>query len=266
MVMLADRADAAAPPAVEPQPLSAQSPFGEGIGAPLEEVRTRLIAIVDSVEDVLKEHAAPLLEELRRQLGACACRIAVIGEVNAGKSTLINALAARPGLLPTRFNPWSAAVCALHFRNAAEPPEHAAAFHLFSADEWKRLAEGDGRPRADGERRTPGTAPALLRAQLAVMRRRAERRLGSRFEALLGQCHRFAVLTPQLIAEYVGAGDDSAPGAPGARTPYSDITRAADLYFGDGPFTVVRGARIAQLVLAPTMHANVHEVASPEDL
>ena len=36
--------------------------------------------------------------------------------------------------------------------------------------------------------------------------------------------------------------------------------------FGDGPFTVVRGARIAQLVLAPTMHANVHEVASPEDL
>jgi hypothetical protein len=236
MVMPADQADADAPPAVERQPLPAKPPHGEGIGAPLAEIRARLIAIIDSVDDILKEHAAPLLAEARRQLGACACRIAVIGEVKVGKSTLINALAARPGLLPTRFNPWSAVVCALHFRNAAEAPEHAAVFHLFAADEWQRLAEGGGGLYEPSGRPISGFAPELLRTQLGLMRQRAERRLGSRFQTLLGQCHRFAALTPQLIAEYVGAGDDGAAAAPGARQLYSEITRAADFYFGDGPF------------------------------
>jgi dUTP pyrophosphatase len=36
--------------------------------------------------------------------------------------------------------------------------------------------------------------------------------------------------------------------------------------FGDWPFAVERGARIAQLVLAPIVRANIHEVPSYEDL
>ena len=178
-----------------------------------------------------------MLEAASKQLHQRCCRIAVIGQIKAGKSTFINALAERPGFLPADINPWTAVVTALHFRNSPTPPEHAAVFHLFSADQWKELAEGGGRLRELTERLVPGFQPDLLRAQLEVMRKRAERRLGSKFGELLGQCHRFETVTPELLSDYVSAGDDKArPAANGARRIYSDITRSADLYFNESPF------------------------------
>jgi hypothetical protein len=156
-----------------------------------------------------------------------SCRLAVIGQVKAGKSTFINALMGRPGLLPTHINPWTAVVCSLHLRKGPTPPEHAAVFQLLSAEEWNQLAEGGGHLRELTERLIPGFQPELLRAQLEVMRKRAERRLGGSFPSLLGQCHRFKNLTPEVIAEYVSAGDDYARVASGRRRLYSDITRAS---------------------------------------
>jgi signal recognition particle receptor subunit beta len=220
----------------------AEQPCGEahatlrGLGAPLEEMRQTLAAIVDRLDGVLGEHVAPLLREAKRQLNVGACRIAVIGQVKAGKSTFINALMGRPRLLPTHVNPWTAVVCSLHLRKSSTPPAHAAIFQLFSAEEWKQLAEGGGHLRELTERLIPGFQPELLRAQLEVMRKRAERRLGSAFQSLLGQCHRFKDLTPEVIAEYVSAGEDYAGATSGRRRLYSDITRAADLYFSDSPF------------------------------
>ena len=208
----------------------------ESIGAPLEEARLQLLALIEKLNGVLGEHAAPLLEAARKQLQQRSCRIAVIGQIKAGKSTFINALAERPGFLPADINPWTAVVSALHFRNSPTPPEHAAVFHLFSADQWKELAEGGGRLRELTERLVPGFQPELLRAQLEVMRKRAEGRLGSKFSALLGKCHRYETVTPELLADYVSAGDDSAQPATNGRRLYSDITRSADLYFNDSPF------------------------------
>lgn len=209
----------------------------EPIGARLEEGRLRLLGLIERLSDLLGEHAAPLLEAAGRQLQQRFCRIAVIGQIKAGKSTFINALAERPGFLPADINPWTAVVTALHFRNAPTPPEHAAEFHLFSADQWKELAEGGGRLRELTERLVPGFQPDLLRAQLEVMRKRAEKRLGSKFADLLGQCHRFKTVTPELLADYVSAGDDKASAAAnGARRIYSDVTRSADLYFNASPF------------------------------
>jgi signal recognition particle receptor subunit beta len=209
----------------------------EAIGAPLEVARLTLLDLVGRLSGLLGEHAAPLLAAARQQLEQRACRIAVIGQIKAGKSTFINALAERPGLLPTDINPWTVVVTALHFRSAATPPEHAAVFHLFSVDEWKELADGGGRLRELTERLVPGFQSDLLRAQLEVMRKRAERRLGPRFAELLGKCHRFATVTPEVLEDYVSAGDEtSRPCAVGKRRHYSDITRAADLYFNEGPF------------------------------
>jgi signal recognition particle receptor subunit beta len=204
------------------------------IGAPMEAVRACLLGLVGQLGGLLGEHAAPLLEAARRQLEERPCRIAVIGQIKAGKSTFINALARRPDLLPTDINPWTVVVTALHFRHGPMPPEHAAVFHLFSVDEWRELADGGGRLRELTERLVPGFQPDLLRAQLEVMRKRAERRLGPKFAELLGQCHRFKAVTPQILADYVSAGDEHA--WPGNRRHYSDITRSADLYFNDGPF------------------------------
>src|SRR5262249_40185332 len=210
-------------------------PKAEAIGAPLEAVRVQLRDLVGRLSGLLGEHAAPLLDAARTQLDERACRIAVIGQVKAGKSTFINALSERPGLLPTDINPWTVVVTALHFRKGPTAPEHAAVFHLFSVDEWQQLADGGGgRLRELTERLVPGFQSDLLRAQLEVMRKRAERRLGPRFAELLGKCHRYQTVTPQILTDYVSAGDDDA--WPGGRRHYSDITRSADLYFNDSPF------------------------------
>jgi signal recognition particle receptor subunit beta len=215
----------------EPRSLSAEEAT---IGAPLEAARVALLGLVGRLGGLLGEHAAPLLEAARRQLKERSCRIAVIGQIKAGKSTFINALARRPGLLPTDINPWTVVVTALHFRSAPTPPEHAAVFHLFSVDEWQLLAEGGGRLRELTERLVPGFQSDLLRAQLEVMRKRAEGRLGPRFSELLGQCHRYQTVTPQILTDYVSAGEEGT--WPGKRRHYSDITRSADLYFSDSPF------------------------------
>jgi signal recognition particle receptor subunit beta len=222
----------AAPDSREDFPFEAHSGHAGAIGAPLEAARLRLLGMVERLGGLLGEHAAPLLDAARRQLEERSCRIAVIGQIKAGKSTFINALARRPSLLPTDINPWTVVVTTLHFRRAPTPPEHAAVFQLFSPEEWNELAEGGGRLRELTERLVPGFQPDLLRAQLEVMRKRAESRLGSKFAELLGQCHRYQTVTPELLIDYVSA-DESGPGK---RRHYSDITRSADLYFSDSPF------------------------------
>lgn len=217
--------------------LKIEAPCQEPIGAPLERARLRIAALLSDLDGMLGEHAAPLLQEARRQIEERACRIAVIGQIKAGKTTFINTLIGQPGLLPTDINPWTAVVSALHFGTGRAPPEHAAVFQLFSVDEWKQIAKGGGRLRELTERLVPGFQPDLLRAQLEVMRSRSERRLGAKFEKLLGQSHRFKEITPELLADYISAGDPNHEGgAEGQRRNYSDITRSADLYFDDSPF------------------------------
>ena len=223
-----------APGLREASPVEPQTRQAEVIGAPLEAARTTLLDLATRLGGLLGEHAGPLLDVARRQLDERSCRIAVIGQIKAGKSTFINALARRPGLLPTDINPWTVVVTALHFRSAPTAPEHAAVFHLFSVDEWRELAEGGGRLRELTERLVPGFQSDLLGAQLEVMRKRAERRLGPKFPELLGQCHRYQTVTPQILTDYVSAGDEDA--WPGKRRHYSDITRSADLHFNDSPF------------------------------
>jgi signal recognition particle receptor subunit beta len=224
----------AAPGSREDPPFEVHSGHAGAIGAPLEAVRLRLLDVVERLGGLLGEHAAPLLDAARRQLAERSCRIAVIGQIKAGKSTFINALARRPGLLPTDINPWTVVVTALHFRRDPTPPEHAAVFQLFSTEEWNELAEGGGRLRELTERLVPGFQLDLLRAQLEVMRKRAEGRLGPKFAELLGRCHRYQTVTPEILTDYVSAGGGET--WPGNRRHYSDITRSADLYFNDSPF------------------------------
>ena len=221
----------------EPLPAHGGVRWSGRVGQPLEEVRGRLLAIASRLEPLLDAHAVPLIAESRRVLEAQTCRIAVIGQIKAGKSSFINAFTERPDLLPTDVNPWTAVVTLLHFRDDRPLPEHPAVFHLFSRDEWQRLAEGGGRLRELTEQLVPGFAPELLRAQLEVMRQRAERRLGPKLEGLLGQSHRYPTITPELLDDYVSAGTYLTDGAPtGGRLQCSDITRSAELYFPGGPF------------------------------
>ena len=207
------------------------------IGTSLEDIRSRLLGIAAALRRHSDEHTVPLLQESQRQLEQASCRIAVIGQVKAGKSTFINAMVEHPGLLPSDINPATAVVTSLHFRKTGALPEHAAVFRLFSSEEWSDLAEGGGSLRKLTERLVPGFKPELLRVQLEFLRKRAERRLGPHFHELLGQCHRFKELTPDLLAHYISAVDDYEETDSSNRQWFSDITRTADLFFSDGPFS-----------------------------
>lgn len=209
------------------------------VGVELEEIRSRLLDAAGRLEPLLDSHAVPLVAEARRVLQDHEVRVAVIGQIKAGKSTFINAFTNCGDLLPTDVNPWTAVVTHLRFRNDRSLPQHRALFHLFSRDEWERLAEGGGRLRELTERLVPGFEPELLRAQLEAMRQRAESRLGPELDELLGQTHAYEQISPELLDDYVSAGTYLVEGAPApGRMLYSDITRTAELFFDGGPFAL----------------------------
>lgn len=208
------------------------------LGAPLEELRRDLIRCGSELAQLLDPMEASIVEEAARALRSQICRIAVVGQIKAGKSSFISALADRPNLLPSDVNPWTAVVTNLHF-GGDEAAGDSALFTFFGSDEWRRIAEGGGLLRELTERLVPGFNPGLLRLQLDALRQRAERRLGREFQSLLGQHHKYPSITRELVERYVSAGDDGT----GSAGQYSDITKVADLYFGDErtgyPVTVI---------------------------
>src|SRR5262249_4898858 len=134
------------------------------------------------------------------------CRIAIIGQVKAGKSTFINGLVRRPSLLPTDVNPWTTAITRLHFGRSDAPPNVSAEFTFFDSNEWERLAQGGGRLRELTQRLVPGFEAELLHKHLDAMRRRSEQRLGATLGQLLGKKHSFPALSPEVLERYVCSG------------------------------------------------------------
>jgi hypothetical protein len=69
------------------------------------------------------------------------------------------------------------------------------------------------------------------------MQERARRKLGPRFEELLGTQHIFPDVEPGLLNRYVGAGDPLAESvAAGSEGEYADITKLADVFLDLGAF------------------------------
>lgn len=207
------------------------------IGSALETVRSELQELSERLEPRLEGAARTSLQDARCCLQTMVCRIAVVGQVKAGKSSFTNALVQRPGMLPTNVNPWTTAVTRLHLAQRDMPRDVAAEFRFFELDEWQRLAEGGGRLRELTERLVPGFEAGLLARQLAEMRHRAEARLGGEFKRLLGTSHRFPSIDRATLEAYVCSGGPIAPmGASRAPGHYADITKTADLYLSSGPF------------------------------
>ncbi|NJO21668.1 MAG: hypothetical protein HC868_00360 [Sphingomonadales bacterium] len=176
---------------------------------------------------LLEPMEASVVEEATRTLRSQVCRIAVVGQIKAGKSSFISALADRPNLLPNDVNPWTTVVTNLHF-GGDDATGDRAVFTFFAPGEWRRIAEGGGLLRELTERLVPGFSPSLLRLQLDALRQRAERRLGREFQSLLGQQHKYSSITRELVERYVSAGNEGT----GSAGQYSDITKVADLHFG----------------------------------
>src|SRR5215472_2549780 len=80
------------------------------LGQELGEIATATSQLASEIRPLLNDEAAALLDKLVRNGEHDACRIAVIGQAKAGKSTLVDALIQRPGFRPTDANPSPAVV------------------------------------------------------------------------------------------------------------------------------------------------------------
>jgi signal recognition particle receptor subunit beta len=167
---------------------------------------------------------APYIEETLERIQAVSCRIAVVGQVKAGKSSFINALVQRGDLLPTHVNPWTAVATKLQFGMPGAPVT-GSDFSFFTSQEWIGLGKG-----ADG-------IDENLQAGLAEMKQRAEVRLGESFHHLLGKTHHYQTVQPAILQNYLCAGPPVAEMSreikPGR---YADITKSANVYFPLPPF------------------------------
>jgi hypothetical protein len=173
-------------------------------------------------------------------LDQCHVRISVVGQVKAGKSTLINVLSGAKGLLPTEVNPWTAVITNLHFGHV-DKPHVGGVFQLFSEDEWQRMLEGDKETRSLAENLLPGFDSAILKEQVEEMQEKARKRLGSLYKHLLGKSHKFNSITPEILERYVSAGhhdqgEDIDEAANAGR--FSGITKSAEVFLERGPFSI----------------------------
>jgi signal recognition particle receptor subunit beta len=212
------------------------------IGSELAEARRGLLEAGGRLSrEKLDPALAQLTEAMLGFLEKQVCRIAVIGQIKAGKSTFVNALAQRPDILPVDVNPWTAVITRLNF-GAPEGRQSGASFHFFSAEEWRRLSCGGGRLRELAGRLDREAPLNDLRGDFDDLERRAVGRLGAGFSTLLGKHHLFSAITPEVVERYVAAGPN-----PGAGTPepghdrhttgqFSDITKTAELFFDLQPF------------------------------
>lgn len=204
------------------------------VGAKLEGLRQQLLSCGAVLAKLVEPEARPLVDDALTSLGRLACRIAVVGQIKSGKSSFINTFVQHPHFLPTSVTPWTTTVTNLHFNQPAQGG-YTAVFTFLQRKEWGDLAETGGRIRELTERLVPGFEPQLLLRQAELMRARAEERLGAEFDQLLGQTHCFVNIAPNILQHYVCSGDFSGNGTVPVGK-YSDITKSADLYLGNGPF------------------------------
>ena len=193
------------------------------------EAATSLSALADRETGQVVSSVA---EALRKQ----ACRIAFVGQVKAGKSSLINILVEQPGLLPADINPCTAVITRLSF-GVLDKPRAGASFTFFSRDEWRRLSLG-GRTRELTDRLFPDFDWEVLKSQVTAMEERARKKLGASFEDLLGKEHVYPEIQPNLLVRYVGTEYSHAESeAERAEGEFSDITKCADIFLDLGAFS-----------------------------
>jgi len=194
----------------------------------------KLDASLSALEHVAGDATGRSVARLRQELAEFEPAITILGQVKAGKTTLVNAMAGWSDLLPSDVNPWTSVVTSLHLIPGPRRQEVGARFQLMKEDEWDRLLTKGGRLGELAQRADAGGELDKIRNQIETMREKSRRRLGRKFELLLGQEHEYGYFDRNLLERYVCLGDDfidedEAPDD-GKQGWFADITRAADLY------------------------------------
>lgn len=170
--------------------------------------------------------------KLHHQLKHAEPSITMIGQVKAGKTSLVNAIVGQPDLLPADVNPWTSVVTALHLSPNMGAEENHASFRFFDMEEWSRLLDRGGRIGELASRAGAEEELEKVREQVVQMREKSRKRLGDKFEMLLGQQHDYNFIDDDLVERYVCLGDDfeddNETSAEQGR--FADITKTAELF------------------------------------
>jgi len=201
-----------------------------GVPKRLIDVKSETLKTGGSLAAVLPSRLSWFARDVLKQLDNHVCRMAFVGQVKAGKSTLINALIGKPGLLPTDINPSTAVITKIFFGERSQP-QNTALFHFFTENEWEGLMSGKAAAQgAPGLHSLPTT-----KLKLAELQRRAEKRLGPNYSNVLGKHHLFSSVTPKILSNYVSTGDYGT--ASEKDVLYSDITKMAEIFLEGMPFS-----------------------------
>lgn len=187
------------------------------------------------IENIGGPEAAKKAQKLVKQLQTFEPSITMIGQIKAGKTSLVNAMAGRPGLLPADVNPWTSVITSLHMNTPLPPDAPRASFQFFDQNEWDHLVENGGRIGELSSRAGADKEMERVREQIGQMYEKTRERLGRKFELLLGQRHNYAELDDELMQRYVCMGDDfDEISVAEQQGRFADITKSADLYLDAG--------------------------------
>ncbi|MBV1867504.1 MAG: dynamin family protein [Marinosulfonomonas sp.] len=181
------------------------------------------------------EKTAATAQRFQQRLASIEPSITMIGQVKAGKTSLVNAMVGWPDLLPADVNPWTSVVTSLHVSPQPQPDGDKAVFKFFDQKEWDRLLNKGGRIGELASRAGADEELENVREQIEQMREKSRSRLGRKFELLLGQEHDYGYFDQELIERYVCLGDDFDDDEDGLQSPgtqgrFADITKSADLF------------------------------------
>jgi len=191
---------------------------------------------ISDIEEIGGQKVARQVKRMGMEIDAFAPAITFIGQIKSGKTTLVNAVAGRPDLLPADVNPWTSVVTSVHLGHVRGEDDPVASFTFFDDGEWDHLIDKGGRIGELTERTGADKEQARIAAQVQHMREKTKERLGRRFEMLLGQTHNYNEIEDDLIQRYVCLGDDFDDGNEMNRQgQFADITKSAELHF-DAPF------------------------------
>ena len=216
-------------------PNASDTPFIGHDLSPLDPMAAKHRALCKILEDLIKVGDRATIERTRKlqaRLNEFEPAITMIGQVKAGKTSLVNAMIGMPTLLPADVNPWTSVVTSLHLDPKRPPAQNNARFEFLDRMDWDRLVKGGGRI---GElARRAGAESELQRVtdQVAALREKSRKRLGTKFEMLLGQEHDYGFFDNELIERYVCLGDDFEDDTETSkdRGRFADITKAAHIH------------------------------------